>query len=53
MYINVVTMQQIGVRVLTRILKIEVIESIPGRKLGVKTIKLEFGPENSAVLAEI
>ena len=41
------------IRVLTRILKTEVIESIPGKKLGVKTEKLEFDPENIAVLAEI
>ena len=46
-------MQLIRVSVLTRILKTEVIESIPGRKLGVKTEKLEFDPENLAVSAEI
>ena len=52
-YIHVVTMQLINVRVLTRILKTEVIESLPWKKLGVKTEKLEFDPENLAVLAEI
>ena len=46
-------MQLIRVRVLTRIMKTEVIESIPGKKLGVKTEKLEFDPENLAVLADI
>ena len=46
-------MQLIRVRVLTRILKTEVIESIPGKKFGVKTEMLEFDPENLAVLAEI
>ena len=46
-------MQLIRVRVITRILKTEVIESIPGKKMGVKTEKLEFYPENLAVLAEI
>ena len=34
-------------------MKIEVIEYIPGKQLGVKTEKLEFDPENMAVLAEI
>ena len=38
---------------LTRFLQTEVIESIPGRKLGIKTEKLEFDPENLAVVAEI
>ena len=38
-YIHVVTMQLIRVSVLTRILKTEIIESIPG-KMGVKTEKL-------------
>ena len=52
-YIHVVTMQLIRVIVLTRILKTEVIESIHGKKLGVKTEQLEFDPENLAVLAEI
>ena len=46
-------MQLIRVIVLTRILKTEVIESIHGKKLGVKTEQLEFDPENLAVLAEI
>ena len=46
-------MQLIRVRVLTRILKTEVIESIPRKKMGVKTEKLEFDPENLAVLVEI
>ena len=45
-------MQLIRVRVLNRIVKTEDIESIPGKKLGVKTEKLEFDPENVAVLAE-
>ena len=45
-------MQLIRVRVLTKILKTEVIESIPGKKLGFKTEKLELNPENLAVLAE-
>ena len=35
------------------ILKTEVTESIPGKKLGAKTEKLEFDPENLAVLAEM
>ena len=46
-------MQLIRVSVLTRILKIEVIESIPGKKLGVKTKNVEFDPENLAASAEI
>ena len=41
-------MQLIRVRVLTRILKEEVTESIPGKKLGAKAEKLEFDPENLA-----
>ena len=47
-YIHVVTMQLIRSRVLIRILKTEVIESIPGKKLGVKTKKLEFDPKSLA-----
>ena len=46
-------MQLIRVSVLTRILKTEVIESIPGKKLGVKTENVEFDPENLAASAEI
>ena len=46
-------MQLIRVSVLTRILKAEVIESIPGKKLGVKTENVEFDPENLAASAEI
>ena len=49
-------MQLIRDRVLTRILKTEVIEviyPIPRKKLGVKTEKLEFDPENLAAIAKI
>ena len=46
-------MQLIRVSVLTRILKTEVIESIPGKKLGVKTENVEFDPVNLAASAEI
>ena len=46
-------MQLIRVSVLSRILKTEVIESIPGKKLGVKTKNVEFDPENLALSAEI
>ena len=46
-------MQLIRVSVLTRILKAEVMESIPGRKLGVKIENVEFDPENLAASAEI
>ena len=46
-------MQLIRVSVLTRILKTEVIESILEKKMGAKTEKLEFDPENLAVSAEI
>ena len=46
-------MQLIRVSVLTRILKTEVIEFIPGKKLGVKTENVEFDPENLAASAEI
>ena len=45
-------MQLIRVSVLTRILKTEVIESIPGKKLGVKTENVEFDPENLAASAK-
>ena len=50
-HLHVVTMQLIRVR--TRILITEVIESIPGKKLGFKIEKLDFDPENLAVLTEI
>ena len=46
-------MQLIRISVLTRILKAEVIESIPGRKLGVKIENVGFDPENLAASAEI
>ena len=46
-------MQLITVSDLNRILKTECLESISGKKLGVKTEKLEFDAENLTVLAEI